>query len=304
MADFHSAFVALIGRPNSGKSTLLNAVLGQDLAIVSDMPQTTRQNMRGILNGDGYQVVFLDTPGIHDGKYEFNKTMFTQGVSAFNDDGVDIICYLVDLSRRFGDEEDLIAKKASGAKDKLCIIFNKADQCEDTVGKIVEFYERYPALKGSRETMLSAIEDDAKELFMNMIKPLIPEGPKYYPDDDMTDSNMRFFAAEYIRKQIIYNTDEEVPHASFVEILEYREEKERHFIEAEIHVETQGQKGIVIGKGASVIKKIRKFSERNMKKLTGVPVRMSLFVKVTPNWRDNSRFLAEMGVDVEKKKGN
>ncbi len=299
MENFHSAFAALIGRPNSGKSTLLNNVLEEDLAIVSSMPQTTRQNMKGILNWDGYQVVFVDTPGIHEGKHKHNQAMFSQSISTFKDDGIDIICYLVDLSREFGEEEDLIAKKANAAKEKLCIIFNKADLCEDTIGRIIEFYERYPELKGSRETMLAATEDDARDTFLDLIKPLIPEGPQYYPEDDLTDSNMRFFAAEYIRKQIIHNTTDEVPHASYVEILEYVEKPERHEIEAVIHVETQGQKGIVIGKGASVIKKIRKFSERNMKKLTGVPTKFSLFVKVSPDWRNNKRFLNDKGIDTD-----
>jgi len=298
MAQFKSAFAALIGRPNSGKSTLLNSIIGENLAIVSSMPQTTRQNMKGILNGPDYQIVFIDTPGIHEGKYKLNKSMFSQSIGTFHDTGIDFICYLVDLSRDFGTEEDLIAKKAVAVKDRLCIIFNTADICEDTVGRILAFYERYPDLKGARETIMSATDPEAKSLFLDLVMPILPEGPKYFDDEDLTDSNLRFFAAEFVRAQIIHNTGDEVPHASFVEIISYKETPERHFIDAAIHVETQGQKGIVIGKDATVIKKIRKFAEKNMKNLAGVPVTYSLFVKVTPDWRDSTSFLKDMGVDL------
>lgn len=253
--------------------------------------------MRGIYNGKGYQLVFVDTPGIHKGKHTLNKSMYRQSLKMFDDAGIDILCYLVDLSRQFGKEEDEIATMVEHLKTSVCIVFNKTDACSsvDTVKQ--SFYKRYPRLAPFPQVSLSAISRDAKKKFLGIIKPFIPYGPRYYPEDDITDSNLRFFAAEYIRKQIIEVTYEEVPHASCVEILDYKEYEEKHTVTATIHVESQGQKGIVIGKKGTVINKIKKRAEKELQRLTGVPAAITCHVKVTPKWRDNKQFLKSLGLE-------
>lgn len=295
--QFKSAFIALIGRPNSGKSTLLNTIIGEDLSIVTPMPQTTRRIMRGIYNGEGYQLVFVDTPGIYKGKHTLNKSMYRQSTKMFDDAGIDILCYLVDLSRQFGKEEDEIAAMAEHLKTSVCIVFNKTDACSSIDTVMRSFYKRYPGLAPFPQVSLSAITPEAKNRFLEKIEPFIPYGPRYYPEDDITDSNLRFFAAEYIRKQIIELTYEEVPHASCVEILDYKEYEKQHAVTATIHVETQGQKGIVIGKKGTVINKIKKRAEKELQRLTGVPAAITCHVKVTPKWRDNEQFLKSLGLE-------
>lgn len=294
---FYSGFVALIGRPNSGKSTLLNAVLGQHLAIVSPMPQTTQRNMRGIYNSDNSQIVFVDTPGIHKGKHQLNKDMYNLSVSVLNDSGLNVLGYLVDMTRDFGEEEDGIAEKVAQLKTPVCVIFNKVDTLTlpEAEAKEAEFYERYPDLKGLPKIMLSSLAEDAGEVFMNFLMPYIPEGPKYYPDDNLTDENMRYFAAEYIRQQIIKHTHEEVPHASYVSITDYEERDEYHKVEADIHVETSGQKAIIIGAKGQTISKIRRGAEKRLRGLSGFKTKINIFVKVTPHWRDKKAFLKEAG---------
>ena len=294
--EFKSAFIALIGRPNSGKSTLLNRIIGEDLSIVTSLPQTTQRNMRGIYNEEGVQLIFVDTPGVHRGRHRLNKSMYEQATALVTDAGIDIICYLVDLSRPFGREEDEIAGQLAGAKTAVCVIFNKRDMCEESTSVVKDFYGRYPALKKYPSIEISALSAQAKGQFLEMIGPFVPQGPKYFPDDDLSDLNMRFFAAEYIRKQVIELTKEEVPHASCVEIIDYREKTSKHAIEAVIHVETVGQKGIVIGKKGSLINKIRTRAQKELEHLAGMPVKITCHVKVTPRWRDNEGFLSSMGL--------
>lgn len=296
---FYSGFIAIIGRPNSGKSTLLNSILGEPLAIVSSMPQTTQKNMRGILNRDDMQLIFVDTPGIHKGKHGLNRSMYDLSISMIDDDGVDLVCYMIDLSRDFGEEEDGIAERVSriSGDKRAVIVFNKVDQF--TIPEVEEkkalFYERYPELGGFPNVMLSSVAENAGEIFVDFIKPYIPEGPQYYPEGDLTDANLRFFASEYVRKQIINITYEEVPHACHVEITDYEELDDMHTISADIHVETPGQKGIIIGDKGKNISKIRKGAEWRMRKLVGMKVKFNLFVKITPHWRDKKERLREFG---------
>ncbi len=296
---FYSGFIAIIGRPNSGKSTLLNSILGEPLAIVSSMPQTTQKNMRGILNRETMQLVFVDTPGIHKGKHNLNRSMYDLSISMIDDDGIDVIVYMVDLSRDFGEEEDGIAERVSrvSGDKRAVIVFNKVDQYTvlEAEAKVDAFYERYPQLSGFPNIMLSSVAETAGDIFINFISPFVPEGPRYYPEGDLTDANLRFFASEYVRKQIINLTYEEVPHACHVEVTAYEELEDRDEISADIHVETSGQKGIIIGDKGKNISKIRKGAEWRMRKLVGHKVKYNLFVKITPHWRDKKERLREFG---------
>ncbi|MDR0304064.1 MAG: GTPase Era [Chitinispirillales bacterium] len=295
----YSAFLAIIGRPNSGKSTLMNAVLGEKLAIVSPMPQTTQKTMRGIYTKENMQIILMDTPGIHKGKHLLNKLLYEQSVSILKDAGIDIICYLVDMSRDFGEEEDDIAQKIEKSKtnSKILVIFNKVDRIaiEKGMKKLEEFNNRYPFLSNAPKLHLSALAENAAEKFIEFVKPFVPQNPMFYPPDEIIDCNMRFMAAECIRKQIIDLTEQEVPHSAFVSILQYKESENLHEITADIHVETSGQKAIIIGENGRMISQIRTNAQKRMRGISGIKTKFSLFVKVTPNWREKKDFLADAG---------
>ncbi|MDR0306573.1 MAG: GTPase Era [Chitinispirillales bacterium] len=287
---FRSAFIALAGRPNSGKSTLMNTVLQEQISIATSLPQTTRRNIRGIYTTEEMQIVFIDTPGIHKGKHTLNEIMLQEATSALGT-GTDLICYLIDLSRDFGKEECICASAVSGANIPVMLVFNKTDLCPDIDIKAASFFAKFPDLINFPQVRLSAVDPRAGEIFLNAASPFIHEGPKYFDDDSLTDATLRTLAAEFIRKQIILNTRQEVPHAVFVEIDSYKEEASGHKIEASIHVETIGQKGIIIGSRGHLIDKIKRDSRRELELLAGMRVSLKFHVKVTPNWRDNSAFL-------------
>ncbi|MDR3012242.1 MAG: GTPase Era, partial [Chitinispirillales bacterium] len=290
---FRSAFIALFGRPNSGKSTLMNTVLQEQISIVTALPQTTRQNIRGIYTTDDTQIVFVDTPGMHRGKHALNKLMREDAVSAVGS-GMDLVCYLVDLSRDFGDEESDCAAIAASSGVPVLLVFNKIDLCGDPDGKIDTFLSSYKGFDNSPMIKISASSSKSRDVFLNAVAPLIPEGPKYFDDDSLTDASMRTIAAEFIRKQVIINTREEVPHAVFVEIEVYRETAQKHEIVAGIHVETMGQKGIVIGPKGALIEKIKRDARKDIENLIGMRASLKLHVKVTPGWRDDANFLKAM----------
>jgi len=292
---FRSAFIALFGRPNSGKSTLMNTVLQEQLSIVTPMPQTTRQNIRGIYtsDSDGLQIVFVDTPGMHRGKHTLNGLMREQAVSALSS-GVDLICYVIDLSRDFGDEESDCAAAAASAAVPVLLVFNKIDRCGDTDGKVNAFLSTYRGFEKAPMIKISASNPKSKDIFLDAINPMMCEGPRYFDGDELTDATMRSIAAEFVRKQIILNTTEEVPHAVFVEIESYRETAQKHEIVAGIHVETQGQKGIIIGARGTLIEKIKRNARKDIENLIGMKAALKLHVKVTSGWRDDDNFLRIM----------
>ncbi|MFP4680392.1 MAG: GTPase Era [Chitinispirillaceae bacterium] len=293
---FRSALVALVGRPNSGKSTLMNSVLEEQISIVTSLPQTTRQNLKGVYTSKDMQLVFVDTPGIHKGKYTLNEAMLQEAVSVLSEGGIDLVCYLVDLSRDFGEEESTVARIVSQAAVPVLVIFNKSDLCRNAQSKMEQFFCNFPELSDTAHISMSALSAEARDCFLEAVAPFIPEGPHYFDPDSLTDASMRFLAAEFIRKQIILNTKEEVPHAAFVEIEFYKELPRGHEIDATIHVETQGQKGIIIGNRGVMITRIRKAAQKEIQQLVGERVKLSCHVKVSPGWRDNPRFLRFMGI--------
>jgi GTPase len=295
---FRSGFVTLIGRPNSGKSTLLNAVLGEELSPVTPLPQTTRRRVKGIFTNRSMQIVFIDTPGIHRGRHQLNRIMlqeakeaFGKGVSGGGEKGVDCLCYMVDLSREFGEEESLAATIAQNAGVPVLVVFNKSDLCKAPEMHRQRFFSLFPQFAGTSSVIISAVHAEAKKRLLAALEPFIKPGVRYFDADALTDAPMRFFAAEFLRKQIILATREEVPHAVFVEIESYRELPECHYISAVIHVETMGQKGIIIGKGGTLISRIRSATEKEFSRLAGCPVTISCHITVTPHWRDDKRFL-------------
>jgi GTP-binding protein Era len=294
-----SAFIALIGRPNSGKSTLLNTVIGEELALVSTLPQTTRKNFKGIYTQDNLQLVFVDTPGIHRDKHAFNDRMIRESTTALKKGAADLVCYLVDLSRPFGEEEDAVSQIVMRCGLPVLVLYTKKDICDDEQAAIQSFRERCPGLSSAPHCVINAKDPSAKGAFLAAVMPSVHEGPMFFPVEDLTDENMRFFAAEYIRRQIIYNTQDEVPHAAFVEVNAYRESAHRHHVEATIHVETDGQKGIIIGSKGALVKKIQRRASEDLARLTGMPASIICHVTVTKEWRDNEKFLMKQGYNRE-----
>jgi|GEM_PF-527492 len=292
---YRCGMVALVGRPNSGKSTLVNTVLEEHLCVVTPLPQTTRRVLRGIFTSKTMQIVFVDTPGMHLGDHTFNKNIVSQSSGVMRDQGVDVIAYIVDLFREPGKEEDIVAAKVAAANRPVVVIFNKTDICPDCDGRIKAFFTRYPKLRGNPYIAITATEKKARGKFITAVLPFIPEGNPMYGEDDLTDADMRFFAAEYLHKAIILSTREELPHASCIEILDYQESPERHLVDAVIHVETTGQRGILVGKNGAMIGRIRTIAEKELSQLAGVKVIFRCHVKITPKWRDNPRFLNSMG---------
>jgi GTP-binding protein Era len=299
--SFRSAFVALVGRPNSGKSSILNNILKENLSIVTPLPQTTRKNMRGIYTTDTMQIIFVDTPGVHKGKHALNKAMLSEVKEMLDEGGIDCIGYVVDCSREFGSEEDAVAEIVGKQSANKIIIFNKIDIAKNTDKITTAFFEKFTSLKETPFIKISALDPNSGEQVLKCLDPFIHEGPRFYDPDELTDASLRFFASEYLRKYIILNTKEEVPHAALVEIESYKETPEKHEIIATIHVETNGQKGIVIGKQGEGIEKIKKGARMEMKKLVGCPVSLTCHVKVSPGWRDNDSFLKLMGLPVKRK---
>jgi GTP-binding protein Era len=288
-------FVAVVGRPNSGKSSLINAVLEEQLCVVTSLPQTTRRNLRGVYTREDLQLIFVDTPGMHQGRHSFNAAMAREAGSVLDRQRADVVVYIVDLSREYGEEEDLVAAAVARAAAPSVIVFNKIDLCSDTDARVSRFFDRYEPVRGRPHIRLCATAPSAKDMLLDLVVPLVPVGPKLFPEEDLTDSPLRFFAAEYLQKGIVLATRDEVPHASIVEILDYRELPGRHDIDAVIHVETRGQRGILIGKGGAMLGRIRSLAESEMSRMAGVPVSYHCHVTVTPKWRDDPRFLGRMG---------
>jgi GTP-binding protein Era len=295
-------FVSIVGRPNAGKSSLLNALLKEDLCAVTQLPQTTRQILRGVLSLPEGQIVFVDTPGMHAGRYILNKGMACLVEQSLDPKEIDAVLYMVDLSRECGEEEELIAGLVTGQKNKAILLFNKTDLLPDPNVPFIRFYKQFPQLLNTPAFMICANNLENREEIISHILNLLPEGKEHFSPDFSTDATMRFLASEIIRKQVILNTQEEVPHATCVLIDAWLEEEDKTHIKASIVVETDGQKGILIGKDGKKIKQIRQFSKKEITKMAGTPIAIELFVKVRPGWRNNPGFLKEAGLNLPRKK--
>ena len=284
-----AGFVAILGRPNAGKSTLLNALLGTKLAIVAPRPQTTRTAIQGVLRLPGAQIVFVDTPGIHESSTLLNKRMMDQ-VRASAD--ADVVLFLVDATARFSDDDaeavDLVKKTGAPA----IAVFNKIDKLREKA-KLLALIERYQAMHDfAAYVPISALKGDGVELLQKEILRRIPEGPALYPKDHLTDQPERFLAAEIIREKVLHLTRQEVPHAVAVMIEQWEDTSTLVRIAATIYVERPGQKAILIGAGGALLKKIGTMARREIETLVDKKVFLQTFVKVRPNWRQDPEFLA------------
>jgi GTPase len=284
-----AGFVAILGRPNAGKSTLLNALMGTKLAIVAPRPQTTRTAVQGVLKLPGAQIVFVDTPGIHESSTLLNKRMMDQ-VRASAD--ADVVLFLVDATARYNDEDagavDLVKKTGAPA----IAVFNKIDKLREKA-KLLELIERYKGMHDfAAYVPISALKGDGVDLLRKEILARIPEGPALYPKDHLTDQPERFLAAEIIREKVLHLTRQEVPHAVAVMIENWEDTPGLVRIAATIYVERPGQKAILIGAGGALLKKIGTLARREIETLVGKKVFLQTFVKVRPNWRQDPEFLA------------
>ncbi|MGC9951600.1 MAG: GTPase Era [Bryobacteraceae bacterium] len=288
-----SGFVSILGRPNAGKSTLLNQLIGAKIAIVANKPQTTRTSIQGVLTLPEAQIVFLDTPGIHKADSLLNKRMMDTVRAALGER--DLLLLLVDVSRRFGVEDrhavDLIRK----ANAPTLLILNKVDLLHKDKGAVLPLIEQYRALHEFADYIpISARKGDGLAELRQAIVARLPEGPAYFPPDHITDQPDRFLAAEIVREKILQATQEEVPHSVAVSVDSWEDTPALIRIYATIYVERSGQKGIVIGAGGAMLKSIGTLARQEMERLFGRHVYLDLHIKVQPRWREKPAFLAAL----------
>jgi GTP-binding protein Era len=284
-----SGFVSILGRPNAGKSTLLNALVGMKVAIVADKPQTTRTTIQGVLTEPGWQIVFLDTPGIHKADSSIQKRMMDAVRNALNER--DVLLFLVDASAPVtaADRDAISLLKKSEAP--AIAVFNKIDLVKEK-SKLLPLIEEYQKLHSfSAFVPVSARKGDGLDALKKEIVERLPEGPLYFPPDHVTDQPERFLAAELIREKALLLTREEVPHSVAVLIDKWEETPQITRIFATIYVERDGQKRILVGAKGSMLKRIGTLAREEMEKILGVRIFLSLFVKVTPDWREKASFL-------------
>ena len=290
---FKSGFVAIVGRPNVGKSTFMNYVLGQKIAIRSDKAQTTRNKIQGVYTKDDAQIVFLDTPGIHKPKHELGEFMVKSAYSALKE--VDAVLFMVNVSEKRGPGDDFIIEKLKGIKTPIFLVLNKIDLVTPEV--LLERVESYKdALDFAGVFPISVLQgNNVNELMEGLINAL-PEGPQYYPADQITDHPEYFVVSELIREKILQLTQEEIPHSVAVTVDKMqKDEFDKVHVYANIIVERKSQKGIIIGKGGRLLKEIGTRARRDIQQLLGNKVYLELWVKVEKDWRKRKSNLQEYG---------
>ena len=287
--EFHSGFVSLIGLPNAGKSTLLNALVGQKVAIVADKPQTTRTSIQGVLTLPHAQIVFLDTPGIHKADSPLNKRLMDTVRGALEER--DLLLFVADAARAFGEEDRRAIDLARKPGAPVILVLNKVDQLKDKA-VLLPLIEQYKAAFEFAEYVpVSAVRKIGLDVLQSAILKYLPEGPAYFPEDHVTDQPERFLAAELIREKVLLATRQEVPHSVAVTVDRWEETPEITRIYATVRVEREGQKAIVIGARAAMIKRIGTMARQEMERLFGVKIFLDLHVRVESGWRENRAFL-------------
>jgi GTP-binding protein Era len=295
-SDHRSGVVAVVGRPNVGKSTLINAIIGQKIAITTPKPQTTRRNQLGIYTAEKGQILFTDTPGLHKPRNTLGDYMTTVAEKALDD--ADVVVWILDVSEPLDDADKFIAETIKRkAKDKpVVLVLNKTDLVPNQTD-----FSKYTALIEHKVAYpVSAAKGTGVSELTQALMEMLPEGPRYYPDDQVSDLDMRFTAAEVIREKVILNTDKEIPHSVAVEITDYKDKDERTDIYAIIYVERDSQKAIIIGKNAGMIKQIGTEARHEIEQMIERKVFLDLHVKVLKNWRTNETFMRRVGYRMPK----
>jgi len=291
--EFHSGFVAIIGRPNVGKSTLLNRIVGQKVAIMSDKAQTTRNRIQGISTTKDSQMVFIDTPGIHKPHSRLGDFMVKSALSTLGE--VDAVLFMINADERRGAGDNFIIDRLKTVKKPIYLVINKIDQIHPD--HLLEIMEQYKdALPWADVYPISALEGNNVDELVSTLKAKLPVGPQYYPSDQITDHPERFIISELILEKVLELTRQEVPHSTAVVIDSIkRQDEEKIHIQATIIIERSSQKGIIIGKGGSMLKRIGSMARRDIERLLGDKVYLELWVKVQENWKDRENLLASYG---------
>ena len=295
---FKSGFVSIVGRPNVGKSTLLNLMMGQKLAIVSSKPQTTRKNMQTILTTNDYQMIFVDTPGIHKPKHKLGEYMVSSAKDSFKD--VDLILFLTTTEDGLERGDAQIIESLKSAKAPVFLVLNKTD--ESTPEKVAETLQKYSEEMDFTEIIpISALKSRNTDTLIDLMVKYMPEGPKYYPEEMITDVQERFIVSEIVREKALRNLNQEVPHGIAVEVIQMKQnDKGMYNIEVDLICEKSSHKGIIIGKNGQTLKRIGERARIDIEKMLDAKVNLKIWVKVRKEWRDNTLFLNELGYKKQK----
>ena len=295
---FHSGFVCILGRPNAGKSTLLNALVGERLAIISPKPQTTRNRILGIVHipqqgkRGGAQVILIDTPGVHKPDSSLGRKMMVEVREAL--EGCDLILLIVDVTKRLGAEDEFALKMAQQTGTPVFLLLNKVDLLRDKKA-LLPIIEDYRKRHDFKEVIpLSALKKEGLDVLLEELVEALPAGPRYFSEDQITDQPVRFMAAEIIREQVLLATKEEVPYATTVVVDQFEEGPRLTRVAATIYCDREGQKAILVGKGGQMLKKIGTAARHNIERMLEAKVFLELFVKVQPGWRDSRAFVDEL----------
>lgn len=291
--------VAIVGPPNAGKSTMMNYLLGQKISIVSHKPQTTRNRILGVVNDDNYQIVLLDTPGLHKARQPLNREMVRIAMESLNE--VDVIVYMIDVSLPLPEKVELeknkeMMEQMEGVAAPVILVLNKVDLLEKE--RLLPMMKRYSELFPFHGVMpLSALTGEGTEVVVEELLKLLPLGPRYFPEDVPTDASERFLAAEIVREKVFILTGQEIPYSTAVTIESFQDDETKKMttIHATIVLERNSQKGIVIGKGGKKLKSIGTAARKDIEKMLGQKVLLKLWVKVRKDWSKDERFLKELG---------
>ena len=296
--SFHSGFVCILGRPNAGKSTLLNALVGEKLAIISPKPQTTRNRILGIINvpkqkqREAGQIVLIDTPGVHRSGSSLGRKMMSEVREAL--EGCELILMIVDAKKKWDRDDAFVLDLAKKAGTPVFLLLNKIDLLADK-SNLLPLIAQFQTLHDFKEIVpISALKKKGLDELLSCVLKALPNGPRYFPEDQITDQPVRFMAAELIREHVLMQTHEEVPHAVSVLIEQFEESPRLTRIAAVIYCERDGQKAILLGKGGQMLKKIGTAARLDIEKMVGTKVFLELFVKIKAGWRDSRTFVEEL----------
>ncbi|WP_166626635.1 GTPase Era [Jeotgalicoccus sp. S0W5] len=296
---FKSGFVSIIGRPNVGKSTFMNKVLGQKVAIMSDKPQTTRNKVQGVYTKDDCQIVFIDTPGIHKPKHQLGEHMMKVARNTLRE--TEVILFIINAAEEIGRGDEYIIDMLKHTKTPIILVLNKIDLVHpDELLKQIEVYK--DKLEFSDIVPISALQGNNIDRLLSVIETHLPEGPMYYPKDRITDHPEFFIVSELIREKTLHRLSQELPHAIGVEVLKMKGQDDggKVHVEATIFVERDSQKGMVIGKGGKMLKEIGQEARRDIENLLGSKVYLELWVKVQKDWRNKPQFIRSLGYKDEE----
>jgi GTP-binding protein Era len=295
---FRSGFVCILGRPNAGKSTLLNALVGEKLAIISPKPQTTRNRIQGILHvpkekgKDGAQIVLIDTPGVHKPDSSLGRKMMVEVREAL--EGCDLVLVIMDVTHQFDPRDRFALDLVKQSGTKAFLLLNKIDLIPEK-SRLLPLIEEYRRLYDFSEVIpVSALKRNGLDLLLELVIAALPAGPAYFPEDQTTDQPARFMAAEIVREQVLLNTKDEIPYATTVIVDRFEEGAKLTRIAATIYCEREGQKGILVGRGGQMLKKIGTAARVQIERMLGTKVFLELYVKVKPGWRESWAFVEEL----------